>query len=191
MAARSWSTASAANRRNEGARALTIRIRPLGGGDLDAIWSIFRAVVATGDTYVFAADTSRDEALAYFTGPGIMSFVAEEDGAVVGMYKLIPNHRDRGAHIANASFMVAPAYSGHGVGRQMALHCLREAKRAGFVAMQFNLVVSTNTRAVALWESLGFRIVGTQPKVFRHATLGDVDAYVMHRTLDDIDPEGV
>lgn len=168
----------------------SLRIRPVAENDLDAIWAIFHAVVASGDTYVFAADTPRDEALDYFVGPGITSFVAEANGAVVGMYKLIPNRRDRGAHVANASFMVAPSCGGRGVGRQMALHCLREAKRAGFVAMQFNFVVSTNTRAVALWESLGFRIVGTQPKVFRHATLGDVDAYVMYRSLSDVDPGG-
>lgn len=169
---------------------MALRIRPAGAGDFDDIWSIFHAVVATGDTYVFAADTPRDEALAYFAGPGIASFVAEDDGIVVGVYKLIPNRRDRGSHVANASFMVAPSCAGRGVGRHMALHCLREARRAGFVAMQFNFVVSTNTRAVSLWESLGFQIVGTQPKVFRHATLGDVDAYVMYRSLDDVDPGG-
>lgn len=169
---------------------MALRIRPAGAGDFDDIWSIFHAVVATGDTYVFAADTPRDEALAYFAGPGIASFVAEDDGIVVGVYKLVPNRRDRGSHVANASFMVAPSCAGRGVGRHMALHCLREARRAGFVAMQFNFVVSTNTRAVSLWESLGFQIVGTQPKVFRHATLGDVDAYVMYRSLDDVDPGG-
>ena len=169
--------------------AVSVRIRPIAETDYDAIWSIFRAVTAAGDTYFFAEDTSREDALAYFIGPGITSFVAEEAGVVVGMYKLIANHRDRGAHVANASFMVAPSRSGRGIGRRMGLHCLREARRAGFAAMQFNLVVSTNTRAVALWESLGFRIVGTLPKVFRHAALGDVDAYVMHRFLDDIDPQ--
>jgi ribosomal protein S18 acetylase RimI-like enzyme len=169
---------------------VALRIRPPGAGDFDDIWSIFRTVIATGDTYVFAADTPRDEALAYFLGPGITSFVAEDDGTVVGVYKLIPNRRDRGSHVANASFMVAPSSAGRGIGRQLGLHCLREAKRAGFVAMQFNFVVSTNARAVSLWESLGFQIVGTQPKVFRHATLGDVDAYVMYRSLDDVDPGG-
>jgi ribosomal protein S18 acetylase RimI-like enzyme len=150
------------------------------------MWAIFRDVVACGDSYVFAADTSRDDARAYWLGPGITTWVAEEDGRIVGMYKLIANRRDRGAHVANASFMVAPWFSGRGVGRHLGVHCLREARRAGFIAMQFNFVVSTNTPAVALWQSLGFRIVGTQPGVFRHTTLGDVDAYVMHRSLDDI-----
>jgi ribosomal protein S18 acetylase RimI-like enzyme len=83
--------------------------------------------------------------------------------------------------------MVSPAFHGLGAGRQMGLHSLLEARRAGFTAMQFNFVVSTNAAAVSLWQSLGFKIVGTQPRVFRHATLGDVDVYVMHRSLDDVD----
>ena len=155
-------------------------------GDFDAVWSIFHDVVATGDTYVFAAETARDAAIAYFFGPGIISRVAERDGRVVGMYKLIPNRIDRGNHVANASFMVAPSASWRGVGRALGEDCLREAKRAGFEAMQFNFVVSTNTAAVSLWQKFGFAIVGTLPRVFRHATLGFVDAYVMHRSLDDV-----
>ena len=49
--------------------------------------------------------------------------------------------------------------------------------------MQFNLVVSTNPRAIALWEKFGFEIVETLPGGFRHPTLDCVDAYVMFRTL--------
>ncbi len=153
------------------------------------MWRVFQAVVATGDTYVFAADTPRDDAREYFLGPDMASFVAEVDGAIVGMYKLIPNRRDRGSHVANASYMVDPSFGGRGVGRQMGLHSLREARERGYVAMQFNFVVSTNTRAVKLWESLGFSIVGVQPRVFRHQSLGDVDAYVMHRFLEDLPAE--
>ena len=76
----------------------------------------------------------------------------------------------------------------HEVGKALGLHCLKEARRAGFLAMQFNLVVSTNEAAVGLWQKLGFTIVGTLPKVFRHRERGYVDAYVMHRFLDDIVP---
>jgi L-amino acid N-acyltransferase YncA len=164
-----------------------MRIRPATPADCDAIWRIFRAVVASGTTYAFAPDTSRDDALAYFIGPGIASWVVEDDADVVGMYKLIPNRRDLGSHVANASFMVDPEHAGRGAGKMMGLHCLREARRAGYKAMQFNFVVSTNTPAVTLWKRLGFDIVGTIPKAFQHRDLGLVDAFVMHRFLDDID----
>jgi L-amino acid N-acyltransferase YncA len=165
-----------------------VTIRPAVAADAESLWSIFRAVVATGNTYTFAPDTPREVAVGYWFGAGVASFVAEEDGRVVGMYKLLANQRDLGDHVANASFMVDPASAGKGVGRAMGEHCLREARRAGFRAMQFNFVVSTNTGAVELWKRLGFRIVGTLPEVFRHRELGLVDAYVMHRFLDDIDP---
>ena len=158
-------------------------IRPAAPDDADALWEIFHAVVAGGDTYVFAPDTPRGEALDYFMGPNMVSRVAEIDGGVVGMYKLIPNRRDLGSHVANASFMVHPSAHGKGIGRALGEHCLEEARRAGYLAMQFNFVVSTNIAGVNLWQALGFTIIGTIPKAFNHARLGLVDAYVMHRFL--------
>lgn len=151
--------------------------------DFGAMWPIFQRVVSDEATYVFASDTSYEDAFAYWFGPGVVSYVAEEDGQIVGMYKLIPNQRDLGNHVANASFMVSPAHGGKGIGKKLGLHGLQEAKKAGFEAMQFNFVISTNEAAVALWQKLGFSIVGTLPKVFRHKDLGYVDAYVMHRFL--------
>ena len=158
-------------------------IRPATTADAPSIWRIFQAVVEPGDTYFFATDTTERDAIAYFLGPRITSFVAEEDGRVIGMYKLIPNHIGRGSHVSNASFMIEPSAQGKGAGRALGEHCLDEARRQGYDAMQFNFVVSTNVAGVNLWKKLGFAIVGTMPKAFRHATLGNVDAYVMHRFL--------
>ena len=161
-------------------------IRPATPDDADAIWDIFQKVVSGRDTYVFPPDTPRDEAVGYWLAENAIARVAELDGRVAGMYKLIENHRGLGAHVANASFMVDPSASGRGIGYAMGGDCLREARRQGYEAMQFNFVVSTNTRAVELWQRLGFRVVGTLPRAFRHGTLGLVDALVMYRELDDI-----
>jgi L-amino acid N-acyltransferase YncA len=160
-----------------------MNIRPATGADADAIWRVFHAVVAGGDTYTFLPDTPRDQAVEYFLGPGIASWVIEADRRVIGMYKMIPNRIGLGSHVANASFMVEPSAHGRGAGRAMGEHCLDEARKAGYLAMQFNFVVSTNTAGVALWKKLGFEIVGTLPKAYRHSRLGYVDAYVMHRFL--------
>ncbi|MEA2603952.1 MAG: hypothetical protein QOF89_4944 [Acidobacteriota bacterium] len=170
-----------------GSQSLPMEIRRATEDDFEALWPIFRAVIATGDTYMFAPGTSREDAFSYWFSPGVASYVAEEDGRIVGMYKIIPNQRDLGSHVANASFMVDPSYGGRGAGKAMGLHCLREARKAGFLAMQFNLVISTNDVAVNLWKKLGFTIVGTLPKAFRHRELGYVDAYVMYRLLDDVE----
>ena len=158
-------------------------IRPATAGDAAAIGRIFTRVIAGGDTYTFMPGTAPEVGIAYYLGEGIASWVIEDGGRVIGMYKLIPNRVGLGSHVANASFMVDPAAHGQGAGRAMGEHCLQQARRAGYTAMQFNFVVSTNTAGVELWKKLGFQIVGTQPKAFRHATLGDVDAYVMHRFL--------
>ena len=158
-------------------------IRKATENDFDGIWPIFLAVVAKGDTYVFSPASTRSDAFDYWFGPCVTSYVAEIDGRIAGMYKLIANQRDLGSHVANASFMVNPAIRGQGVGKALGLHCLEEARKSGFKAMQFNFVVSTNTGAVELWKKLGFKIVGTLPAAFQHQSLGYVDAYVMHRFL--------
>jgi ribosomal protein S18 acetylase RimI-like enzyme len=106
--------------------------------------------------------------------------IAEKDGRVVGTYILKPNRLGPGSHVANAAFMVASDAQGSGVGRRMAEHCLTQARRMGFRAMQFNFVISTNTPATHLWEQVGFKIVGTLPGAFHHPEKGYVDVYVMY-----------
>ena len=161
-----------------------IRIIPAAAGHADAVWEIFREVIAAGDAYVFDADTTREDFLAYWFAA--RAYVALEGNKVLGSYLVKANQPGRGSHVANASYMVASAARGKGVGGRMCEHSLAEARSLGFRAMQFNLVVSTNTAAVALWQKHGFRIVGTLPGAFRHQTLGHVDAHVMFRDLADI-----
>src|SRR5438067_567084 len=158
-------------------------IRAATQADADAIWSIFHAVVAPGDTYVFDPQMAREEAMAYWFRPDTHTYVAESSGQVVGTYILKPNQPALGSHVANAAFMVSPAARGSGIGRCMGEHALAEACRLGFRAMQFNFVVSTNEAAVRLWQQLGFEIIGTLPGAFRHSQRGFVDAYVMFQTL--------
>jgi L-amino acid N-acyltransferase YncA len=166
-------------------RPISVPIRPAVAGDFTAMRRLSEAVLAGGDAYVVDPGSPPEETRAYWLGPGVASFVALDDAqAVVGMYRLVANWPGRGSHVANASFMVSPLAQGRGIGKALGLHCLAEARKAGFLAMQFNFVVSTNTAAVALWQQLGFAIVGTLPRAFRHKTLGWVDACVMHRRLD-------
>jgi L-amino acid N-acyltransferase YncA len=160
-----------------------MEIRAATNADRDAVWSIFHEIVAAGDTYALDPGISREDALAYWFRADTHTYVAEKDGRVVGTYILKPNQLGPGSHVANGAFMVAPNAQGSGVGRSMAEHCLSEARRMGFRAMQFNFVVSTNTPAIRLWEQLGFNIVGTLPGAFRHPEKGYVDVYVMFRSL--------
>jgi L-amino acid N-acyltransferase YncA len=162
-----------------------INIRLARENDRNVVWNIFREVVARGDTYVFDPKTSREDAVAYLFQKDTHTYVAEQDRQVVGSYILKANQPGLGAHVANASFMVSPNAHRQGIGRAMGEHCLSEARRLEFRAMQFNFVVSTNESAIHLWKQLGFEIVGTLPGAFRHSQKGFVDVYVMFRSLID------
>jgi L-amino acid N-acyltransferase YncA len=160
-----------------------VAIRSAGDADFPAIWSIFEPIVKRGDTYAYASGTTRDEARAIWMSPPASTFVAEADGRIVGTYILKANQPGRGAHVANAAYMVAEDARGLGTASAMCEHSLQVARDAGFRAMQFNFVISTNEGAVRLWERHGFAIVGRLPLAFEHAELGFVDAFVMHRFL--------
>jgi ribosomal protein S18 acetylase RimI-like enzyme len=149
----------------------------------DAVWRIFQSVVQAGGSFVFPAGTSREDALAYWFAPQHRCYVAEDGGEVLGAYFIQPNQPGLGNHVANAAYMTAPEARGRGLGGLMCAHSLEEARQQGFLAMQYNIVVATNTGAVALWEKHGFRIIGTAPKVYRHPDLGLVDAHIMFREL--------
>lgn len=159
-----------------------IAIRLAEAGDADAIWPIFEEVVRAGDTYAFDPEIEREEGMAAWMAPGVRCYVAEAGGVVAGTYVLKPNQQGPGSHVANASFMVASSARGQGIGLAMGEDSLEEARRLGFRAMQFNLVVTTNEAAIALWRKLGFEVAGRLPGAFRR---GDeyVDALVMYRSL--------
>jgi len=160
-----------------------MKIRAATDADRDAIWDIFHEVAAAGDTYALDPNISREDALAYWFALGTYTYVAEQPIGIAGTYILRPNQSGGGSHVANAGFMVSASARGHGLGRAMAEHCLSEARRLGFCAMQFNYVISTNTAAIRLWQDLGFKIVGTLPDAFRHPEKGYVGVYVMYRSL--------
>jgi len=159
------------------------QIREIGADEFDLVWPIFRDVVAAGDTYAYAPDTNFEEARAMWASAPTRCFVASIDARPAGCYMLRPNQPGLGNHVAHAGYMVAAHARGQGLAGRLCEHSLATARAAGFLAMQFNFVVSTNEVAVKLWQKHGFRIVGTVPQAFRNAKLGLVDTYVMHRFL--------
>jgi ribosomal protein S18 acetylase RimI-like enzyme len=151
--------------------------------DADAIWAIVEPIIRAGEVYTLPREMAKDKALAYWFSASHEVFVAEDDGVAVGTYYLRRNHQGGGAHVANCGYATALASQGRGVARAMCEHSLEYARGRGFRAMQFNFVISTNERAVRLWQSCGFRTVGTLPGAFLHPQAGYVDAFVMYREL--------
>ena len=158
-------------------------IREATAEDLDLIWPIFHAVVSTGDTYALDADTTRDQARVLWLEIPHKTFIVEEDVLAPGTYALKANAAGGGAHVCNCGYMVAPEARGRGLATRMCLHSQEVALALGYKAMQFNLVVSTNTGALRLWKKLGFSVAGRLPKAFDHPTEGYVDAFVMIKWL--------
>jgi ribosomal protein S18 acetylase RimI-like enzyme len=160
-----------------------MQIRPASRHDAAAIWAILEPVIRAGETYTLDRDMKEDAALAYWLGADKETFVAEADGVILGTYFIRPNQAGGGAHVCNCGYMTGAAATGRGVARAMCEHSMAHARQRGYRAMQFNFVVSTNERAVRLWRSLGFDIVGRLPRAFAHPTHGDVDALVMFQSL--------
>lgn len=158
----------------------SVQIRAATAGDADSIWAIMEPIIQAGETYTLPCDLDKESALTYWRSPEHEVFVAEDNGEIVGTYFLQANQKGGGAHVANCGYMTAASATGHGVARAMCAHSLDRARERGFRAMQYNFVINTNERAVRLWQSFGFEIVGRLPGAFRHPTLGYVDAYVMY-----------
>lgn len=151
--------------------------------DADALWEIIHEIIKTGDTWIFDPNSSKEKMLTYFFDEKKYLYVAEIEGKIVGTFFFTENQKDLGNHIANAGYMVHPKLQIKGIGRRMGEFSLIEAKRLGFKAMQFNFVVKSNEKAVHLWKSLGFEIIGEIPEAFQHAILGLVNAYIMYKKL--------
>ena len=163
---------------------MAIRLATL--SDHDAIWAILGPMILRSETYTLPRDMTKQAALKFWFAAENETFVWEEDDggrAITGTYFLRANQRGGGSHVANCGYVTSAGAQGRGIARAMCLHSLTRAKERGFRAMQFNFVVSTNERALKLWLSLGFEIVGRLPEAFHHPEHGFVDALVMCRTL--------
>lgn len=162
-----------------------VHIRDATPEDWPAIWPFLHEIVAAGETYAYDRDLTEEQARKlWMVGPPGRTIVAVgDDGAIVGTANMYANRPGPGSHVASASFMVDPGRAGRGTGRALGEAMLAWARQQGFRAVQFNAVVETNERAVGLWRSLGFTVIGTVPEAFAHPTHGDVGLHVMHRFL--------
>lgn len=162
-----------------------VKIRQAGEADWASIWPIFHEVVAAGDTYPYPPGTDYEEGYHLWMEVPERTYLAIDEGKVVGTYYIKPNQPGQGSHVCNCGYMVATAARGRGVATEMCLHSQKLALQLGYRAMQFNLVVASNSRAVQLWQHLGYQRVGLLPEAFRSLDGTYHDALVMFKLLDE------
>ncbi|MCW5961437.1 MAG: GNAT family N-acetyltransferase [Pyrinomonadaceae bacterium] len=161
-----------------------VSIRKYEERDKEEIWKIIEYVISNGDSFTYALNTSREFALEDWCSPDKHTFVAvDKNESILGTYYIKPNQTGLGSHVANGSYMVASDARRKGIGRLMGEHSIEQARKLGFLAMQFNFVVKSNEKAVNLWKSLGFEIIGEIPDAYRHIDHGLTNAYIMYRKL--------
>ena len=160
-----------------------IEIRKAEKTDHKAIWSIIKEVISTGETFVYDPNATEEEMIECWCGNGINTYVAIFDEKIAGTFYIKNNQPGLGSHVANAGFMVGSAFFGNGIGRKMGEFAICEAKRLGYSAIQYNFVVKANEKAVKLWTSLGFKIIGEVPEAYNHKINGYSSIYIMHRKL--------
>lgn len=158
-------------------------IRLANSDDKEQIWSIFKPIIRSGETYAIKRDADQAYALNYWIKSGHKCYVIEDDKKIVGSYYICANQDGGGDHICNCGFIVRSKVNGKGYGRAMLNHSLDLAKKLGFKGMQFNFVVSSNKNAINLWKNTGFKIIGRIPLAFNHPTYGLIDALVMFKNL--------
>lgn len=159
-------------------------IRPFLPDDWPAIWSVLEPVLRAGEAYAVPTDISEDEAFAFWVEKPASSYVMLDDQEnYLGTYFLKTNAPGPGSHVCNCGYIVAEHARGRGLADSMCRHSMEEAKRMGYRAMQYNLVVATNLGAIKVWERNGFEVIGTLAGAFEHPEYGYVDAHVMYRWL--------
>jgi GNAT superfamily N-acetyltransferase len=160
-----------------------MNIIPINQSLFSQFWPTFSAIIQAEETYAFDPHLSEQQAFELWCTLPAETYVAVEDGVVLGSYYIKANASGPGAHVCNCGYMVADAARGKGVAKALCQHSKQRALALGFKAMQFNAVVSSNTVAVALWTKLGFDVVGRVPKAYWHKQLGFVDTLVMYQWL--------
>lgn len=162
-----------------------ITINSFQKGDWPIVWKIIVPVFRAGETYTFSPATTEVEAHKAWIETSDKVYVAKDKhNNILGTYYLKPNQPGLGSHVCNCGYIVSENARGKGIAAKMCEHSQAEAKRLGFLAMQFNCVVSTNEVAIRLWQKLGYKLVGTLPRAYKHKRLGFVDAFVMYKWLD-------
>ena len=92
-----------------------MHIREAKASDARNIAAIILPIIREASTYALDPDMSEAAAMAYWTGHDTETFVAEEDGVVLGTYYMRPNQAGGGRHVCNCGYRPMPRLAGAGL----------------------------------------------------------------------------
>ncbi|HVJ66844.1 MAG TPA: GNAT family N-acetyltransferase, partial [Caulifigura sp.] len=113
-------------------------IRPIQESERPGLWKVMQHAVRAGETLAVPTNATPDEAVNWWAGGKEAVFVADDGGQILGSYYLRPNQAGNASHIVNAGYVVAESARGRGLASALCRHSLEEARRRGYLAMQFN-----------------------------------------------------
>lgn len=115
--------------------------------------------------------------------------VAEIEGMIVGTALVNEvGTAEKVKHRASFGISIDKAWWGLGIGRALTEACIDCAKTAGYTQMELG-VVSENSRAVALYKSVGFAEYGRNPKAFHTRSNNWQEDVLMRLELDKPDKD--
>ena len=162
-----------------------VQISQITRDDFESFWPVFKDVVMAQETYAFDANIDLETAYNLWCLSPQRAYVMKQGDTVLGSYYIRANAAGPSSHISNCGYMVAPQARGKGVATALCLHSQQIAIELGYLAMQFNSVVSTNQVAINLWKKLGYSVIGIIPNAYKHKKLGFVDSCIMHKQLQE------
>lgn len=164
-------------------RVCRMHIRQLSADDADILWqarlqALCESPAAFLSTLAEAQNDSAEVMRAQLADPGARYFGAFIDGMLAGFLRYVRPMRMARRHTAEVhSVHVGTEHRGQGVARQLLLAAFAAARAEGIESLTLT-VLADNTAARALYESLGFSVIGTEPRAVKRAdSYADIVSY--------------
>jgi RimJ/RimL family protein N-acetyltransferase len=166
----------------------SVIVRSARPDDAPAVLAHGRGVIDEGeffvtcpDEYNFTVEQEQDWIRQYTDDPGKLLIVAETSGQLIGVLFLESGSRRRLAHRANLHMSVNKDWRGRGVGCGLLQSAIEWAEASPVIEKLGLAVFASNSRAIALYQKLGFIEEGRKPREVRFGADQYADDVLMYR----------
>jgi [ribosomal protein S18]-alanine N-acetyltransferase len=155
--------------------AIDLALRLLGALDLD------RAAALHGESFLALGERAwtRQDLAGLLASPGVAGLLFQAESRDVGivLFRVVADEAEL------LTLAVRPAERRRGAGRRLLTAVIDRAREAGAQTL-FLEVGADNPPARALYEAMGFRVIGTRPAYYRRGEGPPADALIMRLSLN-------